>query len=60
MNIQSTLIGGTFEDETGWWQVDAVSEDGLGVWLIGRDGRERWLPIARLPQLVLASVSEER
>lgn len=45
-----SLIGGYFEDETGWWQVDDVTEDAT-VWLIGRDGEEREMTVASLPPL---------
>lgn len=46
-----SLIGGYFEDETGWWQVDDVIEEYGTAWLIGRDGEEREMTVASLPPL---------
>jgi hypothetical protein len=46
--------GGYFEDETGWWMVDDVTDDVTDegtVWLIGRDGQEREMAVASLPPL---------
>jgi len=42
--------GGYFEDETGWWCLDSVGDDGI-CWLIGRNGAERDLALADLPEL---------
>ena len=44
------LVGGYYEDETGWWQVDCVDADGTAR-LIGRDGAEREVSVAQLPPL---------
>ena len=45
----SQLVGGYFEDETGWWRVDSIA-DGL-AWLIGRGGVEREVAVRDLPRL---------
>src|SRR6266700_2689730 len=44
------LVGGSFSDETGWWLVDSVDDDGT-VWLLGRDGEERATAAGYLPPL---------
>lgn len=48
-------IGGIIEDETGWWQIEAVDEelDGdtlrvVGVHLIGKNGVEGYRSIEKL------------
>lgn len=48
-------IGGIIEDETGWWQIDAVEEELIGdslqvvgVTLIDRDGTEKYVSIGNL------------
>ena len=46
-------LGGYFEDETGWWMLDAFETnlpDSAG-WFIGRDGQERLIERAQIPPL---------
>jgi hypothetical protein len=47
------IVGGYFEDETGWWQVEHDNSGGTGgsVWLVGRDGQERSIAVEDLPPL---------
>jgi hypothetical protein len=44
------LIGGSFSDETGWWMVDEVFDDG-SIWLVGENGENRVTTRDRLPPL---------
>jgi len=44
------LLGGHFTDETGWWQVEEIRADGT-VWLLGKNGKEREMPLANVPEL---------
>ncbi len=44
------ILGGSFSDETGWWVVDEVFDDG-SVWLVGKDGEDRVTTADRLPPL---------
>ena len=48
--------GGYFEDETGWWCLDALEANTTtgaleGGWFVGRDGQERWVDLEKIPQL---------
>ncbi len=49
-SARKVYLGGYFEDETGWWMLDDVDEEGT-AWLIGPDGQERSMTVASLPEL---------
>jgi len=42
-------IGGYFEDETGWWMLEELDDEG-GIF-VGRDGQEHFLAHDRIPEL---------
>jgi len=44
------LIGGSFSDETGWWVVDEVYDDG-SVTLLDKNAEARWTTVDHLPPL---------
>jgi len=52
--MSTPRVGGYFEDETGWWQLEMLVKDEDGLiegWFIGKKGQERFIPLAEIPEL---------
>ncbi len=48
-NTPCVHVGGTFEDETGWWQLDEITTD--GGWFHDRWGTGRLIAWDDVPEL---------